>query len=89
MPKEMASPVEAILGRRFQMCIDLGTHALLATEKHGGIPRGRLATEPSRPDCPSNRPGRTYRQRGKWCPGQARAVGASSSETKRSRYIVR
>jgi len=46
MPKEMAPPIETILGRRFQMCIDLGTHALLATEKHGGIPRGRLAMEP-------------------------------------------
>jgi hypothetical protein len=45
-PKEMTAPMEAILGRRFQMCIDLGTHALLATEKHGGIRRGRLATEP-------------------------------------------
>jgi hypothetical protein len=46
MPKEMASPVEAILGRRFQMWIDLGTLALLATQKHGGIPRGRLLIEP-------------------------------------------
>jgi hypothetical protein len=43
MPKEMAEPVEAILGRRFQMYIDPGTQALLATGKHGGIPRGRLA----------------------------------------------
>jgi len=46
MPKEMASPVEAILGRRFQVYIDLGTLALLATGKHGGVPRGRLAMEP-------------------------------------------
>jgi hypothetical protein len=46
MPKEMAPPIEAILGRPFQRCIDLGRQALLATEKHGGIPRGRLAIEP-------------------------------------------
>ena len=89
MPKEMASPVEAILGQRFQMCIDLGTWLCWQPGSMGVYPAGGWQwSHNGRIVHRTAQGGRTGREVNR-SPGQARAARASSSETKRYRCLVR